>query len=90
MLKSGDPLVAGDPRRKAAADSGGVVWTRFSASASAGASLGQTVSANASASFGLSSGAEVTAIVAAEKSLSARNIAGTVKEQGETLALALD
>lgn len=90
MLKTSDPFVAGDTRRKAAADSGDVVWTRFSASGNAGANVGHAVAANVSASFGFSVGAEVTAIVAADKSLSTRNLVGTVKEQGETLAVALD
>jgi hypothetical protein len=89
-LKTSDPLVAGDTRRKAAADTGDVVWTKLSASGTTGASLGKTVSPSVSASFGFSAGAEVTAIVAADKSLSLKNLGGTVKDQGETLALAMD
>lgn len=90
LLKPDDPFVAGDRRRKAAADSGAVVWTRFSATGASSASGGTALSPHASASFGLSAGAEVTALVAADKRLGVKNLLGTVRDQGETLALTLD
>lgn len=90
LLKSDDPLVAGDPRRKAAADSGAAVWTRFSAEAASSASFGKVVTPHASASFGFAAGAEVTALVAADKSQGVEGLLGAVQDQGETLALTLD